>query len=582
MQTQDDTIINESQPLMRTIETACTSSTQPINRQSSGIDLSENTSLLLYDTNHNNHHSVNIESSQMHNEHDSESIGKNHCTKNNDKNQNSKPSSTTPITMNSSKKLSLGLVLTFAVYSFFHMTNPQQPFLVDFLTSKGISLKTILFDIFPIWSYSMPVVQLCIGIISEVKFIGHKWVIVAGILSSVLFMLSEFFSTKHTVWMLQLTEIAVAVLYGTDQTYYALVYHSSSPNSYQFLTSLSRTCILMGQVFGAIVGQIVYMCGVSIQVLYYIGFACVVPCLYLAIFHFPSPKKYVRSIHSFETTDLVKNNTAKEDVKLISSESNYVESINTELQNEHSQQPLLVHTQHDTPHFQQDSSSSKSDSNFLHKLSLFLKSSKAWKFVVEVKQCYTGNFSVSFWSIYSIFGIAVHMLALTYYQTFFKTLNNQISLNGILIAVAYACAAMVSMIPTRFGEWVASWKGKLMAAIVCLACGSCLIAMGINRKCPIFVAYLLFVIYHCLFEFLYVVSFSQIAEGLKITRFAAIFSFNSALANVFQLLIQVLVGKQVLALNPIAQYMAFGIILSSLSVLLFLCILCHLVYTRKK
>lgn len=34
---------------------------------------------------------------------------------------------------------------------------------------------------FPIWAYSFPLVQLIIGILSEIQIIGHKWVIVLGI-----------------------------------------------------------------------------------------------------------------------------------------------------------------------------------------------------------------------------------------------------------------------------------------------------------------------------------------------------------------------------------------------------------------
>lgn len=364
---------------------------------------------------------------------------------------------------------------------------------------------------------------------------------------------------------------------------------------HQTQTSLSRACILMGQVLGAVVGQIVYMCGVSIQVLYYMGFACIVPCLYLAIFHFPSPKKYVRSIHTFETNDNAckdSNATSKEeDPKLASSKADIVESVNYDQQSEvqlsqqiHEEEgnTNIHHEAMTTAPSQQDSIHSRSGPIIkFHKLISFLKNSKIWKFVVDVKKCYTENFSVPFWSIYCIVGIAVHMLALTYYQTFFKTLNNQISLNGILIAVAYACASMIAMIPTRLGNWVSSWKGKMMAAIVCLACGSCLIAISVSRKCPVFVAYLLFVVYHCLFEFLYVVSFTQIAKGLKLTRFAAIFSFNSALANVFQLLIQVLVGKQILALGPMAQFTAFGIIMVALSIFLFFCTLGYGLFNRR-
>ena len=287
----------------------------------------------------------------------------------------------------------------------------------------------------------------------------------------------------------------------------------------------------MGQVLGAVIGQTMYFCGQPIQYMYYVGFGSLVPCFILSLL-FPSPKQYVHKMRDEE--------------------------------------PSLQQNETD--------STESTKSRFLNILSHFWKQ-KVCEFAKDIINCYK-NFSVLFWSLYSIVGIATHMLVLTYYQTFFKTLNSQFSLNGVLIAMAYVCAGFVSMIPTRLGRWVSKWQGKAMAIVICGLCGICLLLMSVGGRCPIFAAYALFIVYHCLFEFLYVVSFTQIAKSMKLTRFAAIFSFNSAMANIFQVFVQLLVGKQFLALNSIGQFTAFGGVMISLAFLLLLSCIVHAVVMK--
>lgn len=61
-----------------------------------------------------------------------------------------------------------------------------------------------------------------------------------------------------------------------------------------------------------------------------------------------------------------------------------------------------------------------------------------------------------------------------------------------------------------------------------------------------------------MFEFLLVISMAQIAKSMKETKFAAVFSINSTLQNVVQVVIQLIIGKNVMNLNALKQFQAFG------------------------
>lgn len=51
---------------------------------------------------------------------------------------------------------------------------------------------------------------------------------------------------------------------------------------------------------------------------------------------------------------------------------------------------------------------------------------------------------------------------------------------------------------------------------------------------------------------------AQIAKSMQVSRFAAIFSINSAIQNMVQVIIQFIIGKSVLNLKARQQFQVFG------------------------
>jgi hypothetical protein len=86
----------------------------------------------------------------------------------------------------------------------------------------------------------------------------------------------------------------------------------------------------------------------------------------------------------------------------------------------------------------------------------------------------------------------------------------------------------------------------------------CLLLLSIN-SIPIILVYMIFIVYNTIYEFVLVFGYSEIAKNLKISRFSGIFSMNLFLHNMFQLLIQFIIGKQFLSLTP--RYLLFFIVI---------------------
>lgn len=432
-------------------------------------------------------------------------------------------STTQPSNSNMKKMITVWL----AIFAFFYITDPSQPFLVPYFATKGISTQTVLYSIFPIWTYSMPIVQIIVGVVSESK-IGHKWLITSGAILNIVVLVIVLLCTERQLWLIQVSEVIVAWLFSCHQSFFALRYHVTSPENYQFITGLTRGVMLIGQVFGGVIGQSLYLAKVPLHYLFYIAIAFSIPCILISMFIFPSPKDYVVPIDvNPKTLQRGRGREGAEDEYALS----------------------------------QDITESKS-SSLLRSL---------WSFPRDLFNCYVSNFEVLFWSCFMIASVPVHHLAVTYYQTLFRTLDKDRVFNGFLTALAYLFAGLLSLLPARM-EKVVERYGTYLGTLLSMLSAICLLLLSFKGM-PVFLYYILYVVYHCLFEFTLVMGMSQIAKNLVLSRFAAVFSLNACAQNLVQVAIQFIVGKRVLHLGALEQYRAFGLCMMG-SVVISLILLC--------
>lgn len=364
-----------------------------------------------------------------------------------------------------------------------------------------------MYSIFPIWTYTFPVVQLLIGLQSESRLRivgGHKWMIALGVACH---MVAELLTvgtpSPQYMWMLQLAQVFISVGIASHQCFFGLRYHLIDSGSFLWITSLTRSFMLMGHVVGAILGQVLYMLHFNLTYLFLMTVVSMLPCMFISVFCFPTPDRYAIPLPE----------------KNASGNKWYEELCSLAL---------------------------------------------------EVAKCFR-NQNVVFWSLFSVTATAVHQLTLTYYQTLFKEIHSSMVFNGFLMAAAYFFAGLVSMLPARASNLLARY-GKIMTigmvslmalSLALIGCAPQIASFIVDEEDSVSVAALiiamaLFVAYHCLFEFLLVAANFQIATNLRVNRFAAIFSVNSSIQNMLQLLLQLLIGRGVLHLTSLGMFRMFA------------------------
>ncbi len=331
-------------------------------------------------------------------------------------------------------------VLCLCLFAFFYIANPAQPFLVEFLmVHKSMTLDTILTSIFPVWTYSMLVVQLLIGVLSELRIVGHKWMIASGVfLHMIELYVTLFCSGPHRLLWLQLGEVIVAWTVSCYQSYFALRYHMTDKTDYHLITGLTRASMLLGNVAGALIGQTIYLLQWEMYLLYYASILCAVPCLLIAVIVFPSPNQYIVSMDQKPT--------------LLRSAM----SVNQENESTATQATLEDNVSIPDERIPLNHNSNNGNSNIGHNDHKPQKSeveqrvgtwTRLKKLPSQILSCYLSSFQVSFWSVFGFVSVAIHSLSLTYYQTLFKTLDSERSFNGFLMAGTYPFVSSIGICP---------------------------------------------------------------------------------------------------------------------------------------
>ena len=143
--------------------------------------------------------------------------------------------------------------------------------------------------------------------------------------------------------------------------------------------------MLIGCVFGAVIGQSLFLLGVPLVYLFYIAIGFCVPCILISIIVFSGPSKYVVPIDVNPKLAAIKNADELSDY---------------------------------------EEKQRKTRSQW----------EKFYMFPVDVFNCYATNFNVLYWSCFIIASVSVHHLAVTYYQILFRTLDKVHVFNGYLMA----------------------------------------------------------------------------------------------------------------------------------------------------
>jgi Reduced folate carrier len=191
----------------------------------------------------------------------------------------------------------------------------------------------------------------------------------------------------------------------------------------------------------------------------------------------------------------------------------------------------------------------------------------------ELVRLYSGPMRML--SLWQAVSLAVHALALTYYQSLFRDIDATRNYNGYVSTLSYLLAAIGAAVPSVCASAI---RLDMFVVAVPVAGASLLAALALVDD--LYGAYALFVCYHVLFEFSIAFVIGQVAVhiapttnsgGSRVRRFALVFSLNRLVGLAIQSLLQ-------LALNALSDVSLYYMMLADTLLALALFSLVELLY----
>ena len=158
------------------------------------------------------------------------------------------------------------LIVLVGIYTFFVTFKPSEPFLVIFLRCvKKISRDDVSFAVFPIWTFAYLALLPIMCALAEL--IGYKLVVVLGAacrLITVMVLLVPF--TDHSVSMMQLTQVTVAVGFAAHPALTAIMYRGLPREAYAKAVGVTASIGVVAEVVASLLGQLLISKGAAIWV----------------------------------------------------------------------------------------------------------------------------------------------------------------------------------------------------------------------------------------------------------------------------------------------------------------------------
>jgi hypothetical protein len=175
-----------------------------------------------------------------------------------------------------------GLLL--CIYAFLVVFKPSEPFLVlFFVNEKNVTKTQVIYhiiainpiiiiqvyeDIFPIWTYSY---FLCL----LTEYIGYKFSILLGILGNIITIIILLLTNDF--FLLQLEQVTIGMASASFIILSSFLYNAVPSIYYQKITSLMKSCYLIGTVTSAMLGQLLLKyTNVTLMALFYISLISII------------------------------------------------------------------------------------------------------------------------------------------------------------------------------------------------------------------------------------------------------------------------------------------------------------------
>ncbi|XP_070826933.1 thiamine transporter 1 [Chaetodon trifascialis] len=430
------------------------------------------------------------------------------------------------------------------VYGFFSTVKPMEPFLYLYMNGpdKNLTEAQINNEVFPLWTYCYLVLLVPVFLLTD--WLRYKPVVVCQSLS--LFTTTALLRWAYGVPGMQSTQVFYALVTSCEVAYFSYIYSMIDLKRYRKATSYCRSVQLLGYTTGSLLGQLL----TSFELMSYNNMMVLTLVLtsiaVLTSFFLPMPQHSMFFHHK---------HTAQKAARDVG-EHEYGTGDATE-QASGSAVSAGNRLAIKRPEVQELEVGKESCGKVLLRL------------LRDFRECYSSR-QLLYWSVWWAMATCGYNQTVNYVQILWEHVEPQnfSSYNGVVEAASNlfgaATAYGIGFTEVRWDQW-----GELALGGFSGLGGATLFLMTFIDN--IFVCYVTYVIFKCLYMLLITIAMFQIAVDLSMERYALVFGANNFGALALQtILTAVVVDKRGLGLDILSQFTIYASYFSAIAVVFLL------------
>ncbi|XP_060902283.1 thiamine transporter 1 [Labrus mixtus] len=431
------------------------------------------------------------------------------------------------------------------VYGFFSTVKPLEPFMIPYLTGpdKNLTAEEVNNQIFPVWTYSYLSVLVPVFLLTD--WLRYKPVVVFQSLA--LFITTAMILWTQSVQEMQAMQFFYGMVTASDVAYFSYIYSVLDLKRYRKATSYCRSVQLLGFTVGSVLGQLL----VSFNLMSYNNilvftlvltavaflFACLLPMPEQSMFFHRRQKAVTEGT---ETIVVAKEHVHGSKVSL--------DEFRVEKRRETEDVKELEDEE------RAESVGAESCGNVLLQL---------WR---DFRLCYSTR-QLLYWSVWWAMATCGYNQTVNYVQVLWEHVQpsqNFTIYNGGVEAVSSLLSAAtaygIGFTEVRWEQW-----GELALGGFSGLGAAALFLMTFTGN--IWVCYVCYIIFKCLYMLLITIAMYQIAADLSMERYALVFGANNFGALALQTIItSVVVDSRGLGLSIIPQFTVYASYFSFIAV----------------
>nr|XP_019950784.1 PREDICTED: thiamine transporter 2 [Paralichthys olivaceus] len=439
------------------------------------------------------------------------------------------------------------------IYGFFSTVKPLEPFLISYMIGpdKNLTTEEVNNQIFPVWTYSYLAVLVPVFLLTD--WLRYKPVVVFQ--CAMLFITTALLLWTKSVPAMQAMQFFYSLVTASDVAYFSYIYSVVDQTRYRRATSYCRSVQLLGYTVGSVLGQLLVSFhlmsynNIMVLTLVLTTIALPVSCL------LPMPQQ---SMFFHRELNTKSNGDGTIDAAEHTSASNNSLEETKEERMDKSKETVedTVRGKEEGPEAEdlEESVGSQSCSQVLLQL---------WR---DFSQCYSSR-QLLCWSVWWAMATCGYNQTINYVQVLWDHVQpsqNFSIYNGGVEAVSNLLSASaaygIGFTEVRWEMW-----GELaLGGFSGLGAAALFLMTFIGN---IWVCYMAYIIFKCLYMLLITIAMYQIAADLTMERYALVFGTNNFGALALQTIItSVVVDSRGLGLAIIPQFTIYASYFSLIAV----------------